>query len=73
MTERVSDPVDRATQLEEAEREAAARVRRPVVKRTGKCVSCGEPLADPAGYACDAECREEAERRERAAQRNGRA
>ena len=72
MTERVSDPADRAAQLEEVERASAARLRKPTVKRTGRCASCDEPLADPAAYVCDSSCREEVERQTRAALRNGR-
>ena len=72
MTERASDPADRAAQLEEVERASAARLRKPTVKRTGRCASCDEPLANPAAYVCDASCREEVERQTRAALRNGR-
>ena len=72
MTERVSDPADRAAQLEEVERASAARLRKPTVKRTGRCASCDEPLVDPAAYVCDSSCREEVERQTRAALRNGR-
>ena len=72
MTERVSDLADRAAQLEEVERASAARLRKPTVKRTGRCASCDEPLIDPAAYVCDASCREDVERQTRAALRNGR-
>ena len=72
MMERVSDPLDRAVQLEEVERASAARLRKPILKRTGRCASCEEPLLDPAAYVCDASCREEVERQTRAALLNGR-
>ena len=70
--ERVSDPADRAAQLEEDERSSAARLRKDIIKRTGRCAFCDEPLANPAAYACDASCREEVERQTRAALLNGR-
>ena len=70
--ERVSDPLDRAAQLEEAERVAATRLRRPVPQRNGRCAACDEPLLDPTAYVCDASCREEAERQASTAWRNGR-
>ena len=72
MTERVSDPADHAAQLAEVERASAARLRKPILERTGRCASCDEPLIDPAAYVCDASCREEVERQTRAALRNGR-
>ena len=72
MTERVSDPADRAAQLEEVERASAARLRKHILERTGRCASCDEPLIDPAAYVCDASCREDVERQARAALRNGR-
>ena len=37
MTERVSDPADRAAQLEEDERASAVRLRKDTIKRTGRC------------------------------------
>lgn len=55
MNERVSDPSDRASQLEEAEREAMAKVKRPTLERIGRCHFCSEPLAPPALF-CDADC-----------------
>ena len=71
MTEHVSDPVDRAAQLEEEERAACARYRKPETPRTGKCAACGETLPLQ-GIVCDSECRETYERILRAAHRNGR-
>ena len=71
MDERVSDPLDRAAQLEEAERAAAALFRKPVLKRTGRCYNCGEPVP-PEALFCDGECRQQHEVVQAAKARNGR-
>ena len=71
MDERVSDPLDRAAQLEEAERATAALFRKPVLKRTGRCYNCGEPV-QPQALFCDADCRTQHEAIQAAKARNGR-
>ena len=71
MDERVSDPLDRAAQLEEAERTTAALFRKPVLKRTGRCYNCGEPV-QPAALFCDADCRTQHEAIQAAKAHNGR-
>jgi hypothetical protein len=71
MNERVSDPLDRATQLEEAERLSAAAYRKPTLKRIGKCYACGE-VTPPQALFCDADCTEWYERDQAARARNGR-
>lgn len=70
--ERVSDPIDMAAQLEEAERAHAARLRKPETPRTGQCATCGEPLAVARAVVCDLDCQQEYERMLQAARRNGR-
>ena len=70
MMERVSDPLDRACQLEEAERASAALHRKPTMLRTGRCYCCGEPV-QPQALFCDADCREMYETEQAARQRNG--
>lgn len=58
------DDADRATEQEEMARQAALIVRHRVGPVwTGFCLWCGEPTAKPRRW-CDAECREEWERRE---------
>ena len=45
--------------------------RRATLPAVGTCYSCAEPVADGARF-CDAECREDFERAERARRINGR-
>jgi hypothetical protein len=65
-----ADPSDKATELAELERAAAATLRVVVKPATGKCWACEYPL--PSGYFCDAECRSFYEADQRAARINGR-
>lgn len=65
------DNIDFASDLAEREREAAAKYRKPVTPRTGKCASCGEPLQNPAAFVCDSDCQEDLSRRTAAAHRSG--
>jgi hypothetical protein len=62
------DETDRASELEEKYRALALSKRKPVPEHDGRCLSCGDPAA---GAYCDAECREDSERFERARIRNG--
>lgn len=62
------DQFDRATELEEMHRDAALTHRKPVPKHDGHCLNCGEPST---GAYCDQECREDAERFDRARERAG--
>jgi hypothetical protein len=68
------DVDDKATELEELDRESAMNLHR---KRAaafrlpdGQCANCDEPLP-PNQHFCDSDCRDDYERRRRAAQRNG--
>lgn len=72
MDERVSDPLDRATQLEEAERATAALFRKPVLRRTGRCYSCDERVAQEGALFCDSDCLKAYEAEQAAKLRNGR-
>jgi hypothetical protein len=63
------DDADRASDLEEMQRQEALRRRKPVRKRDGYCLNCGERSE---GAYCNKECGEDAERIERADARNGR-
>lgn len=47
--------------------------RKPPVERTGHCLNCEAPLSDPGTLYCDDHCKEDWERRERAARRDPRA
>ena len=71
MTERVSDQLDRACQLEEAERASAALHRKPTMRRTGRCHYCGEGV-QPQALFCDADCRDGHAAEQAARLRNGR-
>lgn len=71
MMEKVSDVLDRAQQLEEAERASAALLRKPVLPRTGRCHYCAATLP-PAGLFCDADCRDGHAAEQAAKLRNGR-
>lgn len=62
------DEADRAAMLEDKHREAALSHREPVPVRTGRCLNCDEPSL---GAFCNAGCREDYERMERAEKRNG--
>ena len=62
------DEADIAAAQEEKQREAALSHRKPVPERTGFCLNCNEPSQ---GAFCNAGCREDYERIERAAKRNG--
>ena len=67
---RVADPLDRATQLEEAERTFCASIRKPTLMRVGSCYCCGEALA-PGDLFCDVHCAKQYGREEAARVRNG--
>ena len=65
----MADDTDYATDLEEEQRQASIKRRKPVPKHNGHCLNCGMEI----GRAyCDAECREDAEYFERSKRRNGR-
>ena len=78
--EHVSDPLDRATQLETLEREAvialaATRFRHDSERRArdlaaGVCLNCDATLTPGIVY-CDAGCRDDHQRRTQAAARSG--
>lgn len=54
----MADDTDYATDLEEKQRQASIKRRKPVPKHNGHCLNCGEKV----GRAyCDAECRKDAE------------
>jgi hypothetical protein len=62
------DDLDRAADMEELARSAAARIRKPVPRHYGRCLNCD---AESHGAFCDSGCREDYEVYERAAKRNG--
>jgi hypothetical protein len=64
----MADEADRASSLEEMHREVSLSYRKPVPVRTGRCLNCDEPSQ---GAFCNAGCREDYERFERAEKRNG--
>lgn len=71
MMEKVSDVLDRAQQLEEAERASAALLRKPVLPRIGRCHYCAATLP-PGGLFCDSDCRDGHAAEQAARLRNGR-
>lgn len=63
-----ADPLDQASELEHQQLQVAM-ANRPLPKPfTGKCYNCKAPIDK--GHYCDAACREDAEKRERAAKFN---
>lgn len=56
---------DIATQLEEMQREASLRYRKPTLSACGKCHNCDEPLAVNILF-CDVDCRDDFEKRQKA-------
>lgn len=64
----MADELDRAAEYEERARAAALSHRMPVPAHTGRCLNCDEPAE---GAFCNAGCREDYERHERARARNG--
>lgn len=65
------DDLDRASELEQKQRDAAlagVRARSATLPPTGACYNCGEPLAGSRVF-CDAECRDDHETRRRAMER----
>jgi hypothetical protein len=63
------DEADVAHEQEEYARRAALSRRKPVPEHDGYCLNCGE---ESAGAYCDAGCREDAERFDRARERDAR-
>ena len=63
------DEADKAQELEEMLRRIAISKRNFVGAHDGYCLNCGE---ESAGSYCNRECREDAERFDKAAARNGR-
>lgn len=69
------DPSDRATQLEELERESAMNLQRTAAERSrlkpiGLCYDCQDQI-EPGATFCDQDCRDNWERRRAARERNG--
>jgi len=62
------DDSDRASDFEEILRQAELSRRKPEPELEGYCLNCG---LESEGAYCDSECREDAERIERARIRNG--
>lgn len=50
-----TDQIDQANELAGREREAMAKVRKPVMQKTGRRRECGEPVGDE-GLFCDDFC-----------------
>lgn len=66
------DDADRASELEQRQRDAAlagARARRAALPPTGACYNCSAPLAGGRVF-CDGECRDDYEARRRAMERS---
>lgn len=63
------DDTDRASDLEERQRQEAISRRKHVLEHDGFCINCGN---ESAGAYCDIYCKEDAERFDRAAERDGR-
>jgi len=59
----VSDEADRAQVAEEIARMAALKRRKATLLPVGRCHNCDEPIRS--GLFCDADCREDHEKRER--------
>ena len=65
------DEADAADLTQEQALTAALRRRHATLPAVGQCYSCAEPVADGARF-CDADCRQDFERAERARRMNGR-
>jgi len=65
------DEADAADLTQEQALTAALRRRHATLPAVGQCYSCAEPVADGARF-CDADCRQDWERAERARRMNGR-
>lgn len=63
------DDADRASELEERQRQAALNRRMAVLEHDRFCINCGK---ESAGAYCDIYCKEDAERFDRARERDGR-
>jgi predicted nucleic acid-binding Zn ribbon protein len=64
------DEADAADLTQEQALTAALRRRHATLPAVGQCYSCAEPVADGARF-CDADCRQDWERAERARRMNG--
>lgn len=62
------DDADIASEREEIARQDAISRRKPEPEHDGHCLNCG---AESAGAYCDQDCREDAERFDRARERDG--
>lgn len=60
-----ADQLDQASELEHQQLQVAMANRPRPKPYTGKCYNCGDTIDK--GHYCDAECREDAEKHERAA------
>jgi len=63
------DEADLANEQAERHLEATRSKRRPVLPITGQCYNCGESIG--AREFCDADCRDDYERRERVGKLSG--
>lgn len=59
-----TDQIDQANELAAREREAMAKVRRPTLKKIGRCHECGEVVEGDTLF-CDAFCRDLYARKDR--------
>ncbi|MBS0895604.1 hypothetical protein JK211_16555 [Tatumella sp. JGM130] len=59
-----ADPLDQASELEHQQLQVAMANRPRPKPFTGKCYNCGDMIDK--GHYCDADCREDAEKQERA-------
>lgn len=69
----MTDVFDQASEREQLERDLAIRYSSKLnaLPATGFCLSCGEGLAIPSHRFCDSFCRDDFQKAEEAAKRNG--
>jgi hypothetical protein len=66
----MSDNVDRASKIEEKQRQQALLMRKPELKAVGFCHLCGD-WVEPGRIFCSVDCRDDWDREQAAKQRNG--
>lgn len=66
----MTDQFDRATELEEKQREISLAYRKPILSSCGSCYNCGEHLSGTRLF-CDADCLADWEKIDSARRRNG--
>ena len=59
----MADDIDRLQERDAVLQQALEQYRKPTVVPTGRCLNCEEPLLPGVAY-CDADCRDDHEKRE---------